>query len=96
MPANMRRAGMSYGTGGGSKKKMKSKKRRSYRQEGGTAGSKTMYGGGGAYMRRARMGTGMSMPNDVMNMVRAQQGKQMKGAMKLFNALAKKLGKKVK
>ena len=40
--------------------------------------------------------SGMAMPNDVMSMIRAQQGKSTKGAMKLFNALAKKLGKKVK
>ena len=36
------------------------------------------------------------MPNDVMAFNRAKQGKSMTGAMKLFNALAKKLGKKVK
>ena len=91
MPANMNKP---YRNGGGSKKKMKRKKRKY--GTGGTA--KPMeYGNGGAYGRRmARMGTGMSMPNDVMNLVRAAKGKQMKGAMKLFNALAKKLGKKVR
>jgi len=41
-------------------------------------------------------GSNMAMPNDVMAFNRAQQGKSMKGAMKLFNALAKKLGKNVK
>lgn len=39
-------------------------------------------------------GSNMAMPNDVMAFNRAQKGKAMKGAMKLFNALAKKLGKK--
>tara|TARA_R100000231_G_scaffold72025_1_gene56769 strand:- start:1242 stop:1469 length:228 start_codon:yes stop_codon:yes gene_type:complete len=73
-------------------------------------GYRRSYGKGGSYKKgkrkkKAQMGTGkvpyqgggnVTMPNDVMDMISAQKGKQMRGAMKLFNALAKKLGKKVK
>jgi len=86
MPGYSRRT---YGKGGSSKKKMKKTKKK--------------YGMGGSYAKPMQAGhgmemgaSGMVMPNDVMAMNRAKQGKQMKGAMKLFNALAKKLGKKVR
>ena len=89
----------SYGMGGSKKKKMGmgGSKKMSY-GHGGSYGSKKMMGhGGGMYMGSKKKMThgGMAMPKDVMAMNQAKQGKQMKGAMKLFNALAKKLGKKV-
>ena len=84
---------MKYGSGGSYKSKRKKKAQM------GTG--KVPKAGYGTSMRKARGGmgmgaSGMTMPNDVMSMIRAQQGKSTKGAMKLFNALAKKLGKKVK
>ena len=86
MPGYSRRT---YGKGGGSKKKMKKTKKK-YGMGGGYGEPKQAYHG-------TEMGaSGLTMPKDVMAFNRAKAGKSMTGAMKLFNALAKKLGKKVK